>query len=261
MSIETDYAPRLGRPGSGVVVTGGASGIGLATAHALAAVGRAVALWDINMDGAESASADISAQYGVKAGAFALDLRDPQAIAPAAIATREAIGGVGGIAHCAGTAIQTGLDGVTPDNWDGGIALHARAVVQLAQAFRNDLRAHPGSAIVALSSINATFGNGMIPIYSAAKGAVISLVRALADELAADGVRINAVSPGFIDTPILGDLRDAMVATFGKRVFLARFGEPHEIGRLIRFLLSEEASYITAEEIVADGGLLHSQRP
>jgi NAD(P)-dependent dehydrogenase (short-subunit alcohol dehydrogenase family) len=101
----------------------------------------------------------------------------------------------------------------------------------------------------------------MIPIYTAAKGAVISLVRSMADELALSGIRINALSPGMIDTPILGDMRDTMEQIYGRRIFLARFGDPAEIGRTVRFLLSNEASYITATEIVVDGGILHSQRP
>ena len=257
----TDYTPQLGNPGTGVVITGGASGIGLASAHALAAVGRPVALWDINADGAMAAAAAISRQYGVAAIGQAVDLRDPQAVSPAALATRAALGSVGGIVHCAGTALQTGIGGVTPDNFDAGMALHVRAILLLTQAFMDDLKANPSSAIVAIASINATFGNGMIPIYTAAKGAVISLVRALADELALSGIRINALSPGMIDTPILGEMRDAMEQTYAGRVFLGRFGDPAEIGRTVRFLMSNEASYITATEIVVDGGILHSQRP
>lgn len=257
----TDSMPQLGNPGTGVVITGGASGIGLASAHALAAVGRPVALWDINAEGAMAAAAAISRQYGVAAIGQAVDLRDPQAVSPAALATRAALGSVGGIVHCAGTALQTGIGGVTPDNFDAGMALHVRAILLLTQAFMDDLKANPGSAIVAIASINATFGNGMIPIYTAAKGAVISLVRAMADELALSGIRINALSPGMIDTPILGEMRDAMEQAYAGRVFLGRFGDPAEIGRTVRFLMSNEASYITATEIVVDGGILHSQRP
>ena len=252
--------PQLGSPGTGVVITGGASGIGLACAHALAAVGRGVALWDINEAGALTAAQEIAGRYGVPALGLRVDLRDPQAVAPAALATRAALGTVGGLVHAAGTAEQTFIGGVTPENWDAGLALHARAVVLLTQAFLDDFKANPGSAIVALSSINATFGNGMIPIYSAAKGAVISLVRSMADELALSGIRINALSPGMIDTPILGEMRAGMMAAYGNRIFLGRFGEPEEIGRVVRFLLSDEASYITATEIVVDGGILHSQR-
>ncbi|MFN3424117.1 MAG: SDR family NAD(P)-dependent oxidoreductase [Novosphingobium meiothermophilum] len=251
----------LGTPGTGVVITGGASGIGLAAAHALAEVARPVALWDINAEGAVSAAQEIAQRHGVAAIGLAVDLRNPQAVAPAAAATRAALGSVGGIVHSAGTAVQTGIGGVTPDNFDAGMALHVRAVIELVQAFIDDLKAHPGSAVVAISSINAWFGNAMIPIYTAAKGAVVSLVRSMADELGRHGVRINALSPGMIDTPILGDMRDGMEQLYGPRIFAGRFGRPEEIGSVIRFLLSDEASYITAAEIVADGGLRHSQRP
>jgi len=257
----TDLTPALGTPGTAVVITGGASGIGLATAHALAAVGRPVALWDINAEGAAAAASAIAARYGVTAIGLAVDLRDPQAVAPAALAARAALGPVGGIVHGAGTAVQTGIGGVTPENFDAGMALHVRALLLLTQAFMDDLKASPGSAIVAIASINAWFGNAMIPIYTAAKGAVISLVRSMADELALSGIRINALSPGMIDTPILGEMRDGMAQLYGPRIFLGRFGQPEEVARTIRFLLSDEASYITAAEIVVDGGIRHSQRP
>lgn len=255
-----DFAPKLGSPGTGVVITGGASGIGLATAHALAAVGRPVALWDINAEGVRAAAAEIAGRHGVATVGLTVDLRNSQAVPPAALATRDAIGPVGGLVHGAGTAEVTGIDGVTPDNWDAGLALHARALVLLTQAFRNDLRTNRGSAIVAVASINATLGNGMIPIYSAAKGAIISLVRSMADELAADGIRINTVSPGMIDTPIMAGTKAASPGVFERRIMLGRFGEAEEPGRVIRFLLSDEASYITAAEIVVDGGNIHSQR-
>ena len=258
----TDLDPQLGAPGTGVVVTGGASGIGLAAAQALAAVGRPVSLWDINAEGAMAAAAAITARYGVAASGLAVDLRDPQAVTPAALATRAALGSIGGFVHCAGTAPMTGIDGVTPDLFDAGMALHVRAILLLTQAFREDMRANPGSAIVATASINAWFGNAGIPIYTAAKGAVISLVRSMADELAADGIRINTVSPGMIDTPIMDEQTKAyMHGVYDRRILLGRFGQPEELGRMIRFLMSNEASYITASEFLVDGGIRHSQRP
>lgn len=255
-----DYGPRLASPGTGVLITGGASGIGLAAAHALAAVGRPVALWDINGAGAVAAAQDIAGLYGVATLGLAVDLRNPQAIAPAAIATRDALGSIGGIVHSAGTAEVTGVDGVTPYNWTAGLNLHVLPIVLMVQAFRDDLRAAPGGAVVALSSINATLGSALIPIYSAAKGAVISLVRSMADALAADGIRINAVSPGQIDTPIIAAAKAALPGHFERRIMLGRFGEPEEVARVIRFLLSDEASYITAAEIVVDGGNINSSR-
>jgi NAD(P)-dependent dehydrogenase (short-subunit alcohol dehydrogenase family) len=223
-------------------------------------VGRPVALWDINAEGAQSHAEAIAERYRVGTIGLSVDLRNPQAVVPAAIATREAIGQVGGIVHSAGTAEVTGIDGVTPENWDSGLALHARALLLITQAFRDDLRARPGGAIVALSSINATLGSRMIPIYSAAKGAILSLVRSMADELADERIRINAVSPGQIDTPIMAGTKAALPGHFERKIMLGRYGEPAEIGRVIRFLLSEEASYITAAQIVVDGGNINSQR-
>jgi NAD(P)-dependent dehydrogenase (short-subunit alcohol dehydrogenase family) len=256
-----DYAPLLGAPASPVVVTGGASGIGLASAMALAAVGRPVAIWDINEQGAVDTAAQITESYGVAAIGMGADLRDAQAIGPLAAAARAKLGAVGGLVHSAGTAITTGIGGVTPDIFDAGMALHVRSLVQMVQAFTDDFKSQPGSAIVAISSINAWFGNGMIPVYSAAKGAVLSLVQSMADELAQDGVRINSLSPGMIDTPILGEHRGSMEEIFARRIFAGRFGKPEEIGRVVRFLLSDEASYMTGSQVVVDGGIRHSQRP
>lgn len=252
---------QLGSPSTPVLVTGGASGLGLASAQALAAVGRPVAIWDINQEKAQAAAADIQATYGVTTVAVGIDLRNPQALAPALERTRAALGKLGGLLHAAGMVDTGSLEGVTPQTWDDGINVHLRPVVLLVQALIEDFRANPGSAVVAMASINATLGNAVNPIYSAAKGGVLSLVRSLADRLAQDGVRINAVSPGQIRTPMLQPSIDHLPpGYFERRILLGRLGEPAEVGRVIRFLLSDEASYITAAEIVVDGGNISSQR-
>lgn len=253
-------APRLGQPGTPVIVTGGASGIGLATARALASVGRPVALLDINGERAAELAHDIAQETGTLALGFQADLRSADDIARIALAARTALGPVGGIVHAAGTSDVTGLKGLTPELWAAGLDLHVRAVPLLIQACLEDLRRQPGSAVVALASINATLGNGAIPIYSAAKGAVISLVRSLADTLARDGIRINSVSPGMIDTPIMADAKTRWPGMFERRIMLGRYGAPEEVARMIRFLLSEEASYVTASDFTIDGGNIHSQR-
>ena len=253
--------PALASPSSPVIITGGASGIGLASAHALAVVGRPVALWDINGDkGAEAARA-IAAEHRTAATSIAVDLRDLGGIEAALAATREAIGAPGGLVHAAGVVDTASLDGLTAESWDSGIAIHLRSLAFIVQAIRQDLAAQPGSAIVAIASINATLGNALNPIYSAAKGGILSLVRSMADRLAADGIRINSVSPGQIMTPMMRPAVEALPqGHFEKRILLGRLGEAEEVGRVVRFLLSDEASYITASEIVVDGGNISSQR-
>jgi len=150
---------------------------------------------------------------------------------------------------------------VTPESWEAGINTHLRPVAFLAQKLQPDLAANPGSAIVAITSINATLGNAVNPIYSAAKGGMLSLVRSLADRLAQDNIRVNSVSPGQIMTAMMKPAVDNLPqGYFEKRILLERIGVPEEIGRVVRFLLSAEASYITAAEIVVDGGNISSQR-
>lgn len=251
----------LSTPATPVIITGGASGIGLASAEALAAVGRPVALWDINGDAARSAAEKIAAAHGVAAIGIVADLRDAAAIAPALAATREHVGAPGALVHAAGTVDTASIDGLTVESWDAGMAIHLRSLALIAQAILPDLAAQKGSAIVAIASINATLGNAMNPIYTAAKGGMLSLVRSLADRLARDGIRINSVSPGQIMTPMMRPAVEALPqGYFEKRILLERLGEPEEVARAVRFLLSDEASYITAAQLVVDGGNISSQR-
>ena len=256
-----DLAPRLGHPSTGVIVTGGASGLGRASAEALAAVGRPIAIWDLDADRCRKVADELRGQYGGVAFGCAVDVRNPARIEAAAAETRRALPSIGGFVHAAGIVDTDSLDGLTPESFDAGIEIHLRPVALLAQQLLPDLAANPGSAIVAFASINATLGNAMNPIYSAAKGGVLSLVRSLADRLARDGIRINAISPGQIRTPMMQSALDHLGdAAFTRRILLARIGEPAEIGRVVRFLLSDEASYITAGEFVVDGGNISSQR-
>lgn len=259
--VEDSLFPALGAPGTAVIVTGGASGIGLASAEALAAVGRRVALWDIDGDKAAAQADAITGRFGVKALSVAIDLTDVAAYAAAIDASRTALGPLGGLVHAAGIVDMGSLEGITPQSWDAGINTHLRPLALLTQQLYTDFSANPGSAVVGIASINATLGNAVNPIYSAAKGGMLSLIRALADRLARDNIRINAVSPGQIRTPMMQPAVDNLPeGWFERRILLERLGDPAEIGRVVRFLLSNEASYITAAELVVDGGNISSQR-
>lgn len=252
---------QINGPVSCVVVTGAASGIGRACAETLAAAGRPVALWDLNYAAVCELASELGAEYGVGAVGLQVDVADPAAIRAAADNTREAIGSAGGLVHAAGMVLQMPVADTAVDAWDQLMNVNLRALLLSVQALLPDLEQTGHGAVVGIGSINATLGNGLIPAYSASKGGMISLVRSLADDLGQRGVRINVVSPGQIRTPMLQPSVDALPAgTFERRILLGRLGEPREVANAVAFLLSGQASYITATELVVDGGNISSQR-
>ncbi len=249
-------------PATPLIVTGAASGIGLACARALAAVGRPVALWDISPTVTETAS-QLSEESRAPCLGVEVDLADIDAIQQAVAVSRAALGPIGALVHAAGVAGVSPLDQLEPDFWDTVLNINLRAEVFIVKALRADMATLPGSAIVGIASINATLGNAMNPSYSASKGGMLAANRALADDLARDGIRINSVSPGQILTPMIQEAIDqapGLKENFERHIMLGRMGAPEEVGKVVRFLLSDEASYITGAELVVDGGNIPSQR-
>jgi NAD(P)-dependent dehydrogenase (short-subunit alcohol dehydrogenase family) len=243
---------------SGVVVTGGASGIGRATCLALAEVGRPVAAWDLDADGARDTAARCAELHGVKAHAVEVDVRDADAIRAAAAATVAALPSVGGLVHAAGVSLPVPVDDLDAEAWDGVLDVNLRAEALLVRALLPALRAaRPGSAVVAISSVEAIVGHGVLPAYSASKAGVLGLTRSLAHALGGEGIRVNAVCPGAVDTPMLAPLlawegaRQALEA----RIPLERIARPEEIAAAVRFLLSDQASYVHGTYLVVDGGM------
>jgi NAD(P)-dependent dehydrogenase (short-subunit alcohol dehydrogenase family) len=252
-----DAAPALGRPGTGVVVTGGASGIGAAVCRALAAVGRPVAAWDLDGEAAARLAKELHEQFGVATHAAALDVADDAAVAAAVAPALADLGSIGGIVHAAGIvrpALETVVD---VDTWDAVLNVHLRAYAFVVNALVPELKRAGGSAIVGIASIEGIIGHGAIPSYTAAKTGIIGLTRAFAHRLGGVGIRVNSVCPGFVETPMLAPaLTDAGTRSmFETSAPLGRLAQPDEIARVVRFLLSEEASYMTGSAVVVDGGV------
>jgi NAD(P)-dependent dehydrogenase (short-subunit alcohol dehydrogenase family) len=249
-------------PTTGVVVTGGASGIGEASAIALAEVGRPVAVWDLNGEAAERVAADLAERFGVPTAAVQIDLSGVGAIGEATALTRSALPSIGGLVHAAGVVQTIPVDDVTEASWNAVVDINLRAHAFLVQALIPDLRSHAGSAVVGIASIDAILGHAAIPAYCASKAGLLGLTRSLADRLAVDGVRVNAVCPGYVETPMLAPALalPEVRANLEGQTLLGRVARPEEIGRVVRFLMSDDASYITAAEIIVDGGTVSSQR-
>lgn len=240
-------------PDTGVVVTGGASGIGAASARALAEVGRPVAIWDL-ADG-ETLAKEIAEAHDVATIAIRVDVTGSAAFPEAIKSTRQALGTIGGLVHAAGIPGPHALGDLDEAKWDQVLDVNLRAEALLLQALLPDLRTNQGSAVVGISSIEAHVGQAFLPAYCSSKAGLLGLTRAAAHQLAADGIRINAVCPGYIDTPMLrGNTPPAMVELLAAKPPLSRLGRPAEIANAVRFLMSDQASYVTGTYLTVDGG-------
>lgn len=241
-----------------VLVTGGASGIGEACARALAESGRPVVIWDVNGEQAVATAELLHAEFGVVTFGQSVDVRDVAGFARALEDAREVVGPFGGLVNCAGVVDSTPMTQLTLEAWQRVIDVNLTAYGFLVASLAEDLKSQPGSAVVGIGSINAIRGQGAIPSYTASKAGVLGLTRSLAAELGPDGVRVNSVCPGYIATPMLQrSLADEKRAhNMSSLAMLRRVGQPSEIGSVVRFLLSDEASFITGATLHVDGGVL-----
>jgi NAD(P)-dependent dehydrogenase (short-subunit alcohol dehydrogenase family) len=245
-------------PGTGVVVTGGASGIGLACALALAEVGRAVAIWDRDGTAARAAARRCTDEFGVRASGLKVDVSQSRALKTAVRKARAELGPIGGLVHAAGISGAVPVTMLDDDAWDEVLDVNLRAAAILTRELHQSLlEANPGSAIVYVSSIEAFVGNAFLPAYGAAKAGLLGLTRSACALLGPDGIRVNAICPGTVDTPLLAPLLEMPGAKENliAHTPLGRLAQPDEIATVVRFLLSDEAAYITGASLVVDGGM------
>lgn len=249
--------------GRRALVTGGASGIGRATAELLLERGAAVALLDRDPEAVEEAGTAMRATAAVSA-----DVRDPGAVGAAVRQAAERLGGAADVlVNAAGIYRVCRAADLDETAWNEVLDTNLRGTFLVAQEFRRQLRASPPSStdqmcVVNMASTAAMVADPAEPAahYNASKAGVVALTKQLAVEWAPDGVRVNAVAPGVIDTPMLRMMDDpeAGRAYLDARVPLRRLGRADEVAEVIVFLASTRASYITGATVVVDGGVTAS---
>ncbi len=237
-----------------VLVTGGASGIGLCTAQGLAELGADVLLADINAEAGEKAAADIRS-HGGKAQFFKVDLTDAASIKSLKEQVLASRGRLDVLANVAGWGhIQPFVE--NDDAFVNKVmALNLRGPIELLRAFFPVLIEQKGGKVVMVSSDAGRVGSLGESVYSAAKGGVIAFTKALAREGARYNINVNCVCPGPTDTPLLRSEPEKFLEAFVKAIPMRRFGKPSEVADAIIFMASNRADYITGQVLSVNGGI------
>jgi 2-hydroxycyclohexanecarboxyl-CoA dehydrogenase len=237
--------------GRKALVTGGASGIGEATARRLAAEGADVVIGDVNSEGAERVAGEIGGR------AASLDVTDPQA--SRALAERE--GPFGILVNNAGSDEFGFFADTSPELWQRVVGLNLLGTMACTHAVLPGMQQAGYGRIVNVSSEAGRIGSKGSVAYSAAKGGVLGFTKAMAREGARFGITVNAICPGPIETPLLmqalefGDVGRKIVETMRAGTQLRRLGTPDEVAAAIAFLASDDASYVTGETLGVSGGM------
>jgi 2-keto-3-deoxy-L-fuconate dehydrogenase len=233
--------------GRRALVTGAGSGIGEAVARRLHAEGAEVVLTDVSAEPVEA----IAAELGERASAVPLDVRDEDAV-------REVVRDVDVLANVAGIGSTTAAPDTPLEVWEAVLAVNARGTFLCCKHAIPGMIERGGGSIVNMASAAGLVGLRNRVAYSASKGAVIAMTRALAVDHVADGVRVNAVCPGTVDSPWVrrlveevGESLDALRA----RQPMGRLGKPQEIAEAVAYLASDDAAFVTGTAFVIDGGL------
>jgi NAD(P)-dependent dehydrogenase (short-subunit alcohol dehydrogenase family) len=243
--------------GKAAVISGGAGlrGIGFATATLFAAHGARVAILDKDADGARAAAARLGPDH-LGLGCDVTDRHDCKVAAESAIA---AFGRVDALVNNAGITQKRTVMEIDAASWQRIIDVNLTGVLNLSQALIPHMVAAGGGAIACMSSVSAQRGGGIIggPHYSAAKAGVLGLAKAMARELGPQGIRVNCVAPGLIDTDIIGDNLSADTkASIAESVPLARLGRPQDVAGTFLFLCSDLSAYTTGAVLDVNGGML-----
>jgi len=246
--------------GKVAIVTGGGAGIGRAAAIAIADAGARTIVADVDPHAAQGVAAEIIRSKGRALG-LAVDVSSADDVSAMTRTAVEEFGGVDLLYNNAAIQINGSVTDLEEADWDRTFAVNVKGIFLCSRACIPHMMAKGGGAIVNAASVLGMASQKRVAAYAASKGAVIALTRSMAVDHAGDGIRVNCICPGSVDTPLLrrnaeaaGDA-DTVLKRWGSAHPIGRIGQPIEIARLVVFLMSDEASFITGASYVIDGGL------
>ena len=236
------------------LITGAAQGIGLATALKFAAEGAVVIVCDIRQAAVDEAVLQCQA-LGAQAVGFAMDVTQRESVDAVVAKVKEQFGRIDVLVNNAGITQDARLQKMTLEQFDRVIDVNLRGVFHCSQAVADGMVAQGSGVILNASSVVGIYGNFGQTNYAATKFGVIGFTKTWSRELGPKGVRVNAVAPGFITTPMVAAMPEKITAEMAQRVPLRRLGRPEEIANVYAFLASDEASYINGTVIEVSGGM------
>jgi 3-oxoacyl-[acyl-carrier protein] reductase len=238
--------------GKVVLVTGGSRGIGRACAVAFGKAGATVVL---SYAGNEAAAAEAVSLAGPKARSVKFDVADPAACAAAVDDVVKSAGRLDVLVNNAGVAIDGLAVRIKDEDWDRTLDTNLKGAFALCRAAARPMMKQRSGAIVNLTSVVGEMGNVGQAAYAASKAGLIGLTKSLARELSSRNIRVNAVSPGFIDTDMTAGLNAELKAKMTEAIPLGRLGAADEVARAVLFLAGDAASYVTGEVLKVNGGM------
>ncbi len=236
------------------IISGGASGIGAASARRFAAEGAQVVIADVDTANGTQIAKEISAERAGAALFVELDVTDPEQWRSVVDRTAESFGHVDVLMACAGICSMAGLLDEDPAMWDRVVAVNQTGTWLGMRAVVPHMVENGGGSIILLSSIWGKVGSAGATVYQASKGAISLLAKAVAAEFAGQRIRANALCPGIVDTPFLAVLNDEQRASIRGASLMQREGQADEIAAAAAFLASDDASYVTGSDFMVDGG-------
>jgi 3-oxoacyl-[acyl-carrier protein] reductase len=238
-----------------VIISGATRGIGRAIAIELAKVGSNISFNFLrSIKDAEDLEKEIR-NFGINVKSFQVDIRDYEAVKLWVDETKELFGDIDIVINNAGIIKDRALALMELPDWHEVINTNLDGTFNLTRAAIVTFIKQKSGVIVNITSVSGIMGMSRQTNYAASKAGIIGFTKSLAKEVASYNIRVNAVAPGFIETDMLKDLREDYKSQIIKQIPLGRLGRPEEVAKVVKFLVSDEANYITGQTIVIDGGI------